>query len=351
VTGFATVLAGCGSAVGPTAEPIVAPGAAAPGTGDAAAVAELVIILPPVGGLAAEERVRVRMLVERAADEALPGAAGPVLLEPADVSAVAWTLEDAVRRVGASGSVCLIGADGAATIEPVLMLYPAARVCLLPSDAAQRAGTGPSRAHAQPIADVDLDRLGRELGAAARAAAGEDTVLLLSARDAMLDRRWRTGVIAGAPGPLHTVATAREAISLLDEQAEGFAAGVVPTSPQVQAGDRSAPLVPLPDRDDLPLALALPRISVVVLDASAEAAVLVGPLVERGLLVVGPRSLLAGLPDDGIVLRWRVRWDVPLTALLRSMGSGVSPSEASSAVEPVWEDVVVLEPGRAYVEP
>jgi hypothetical protein len=331
---LATVLVACAAAGGPSAEPAVAPVAAAPGNGGTAPAtpAEVVIVLPPADGQAEAERARVRMLVERAAAEALPSGPAPVLLEPATSDAIDATVEAAVRRVGAAGTVCLIGADGAAVVAPVLALYPAARVCLLPASQ-DIATTG----LVPPLtADVDLDRLGRELGAAARAAAGQGTVLVLAGRDGMLDRRWLVGVIAGAPGALHTVRSADAALANLEAPAADVLGGVVP------------------DDDDLPL--ALPPVTVVVLDASSASAELVELLIERGLLVVGPRSLLVGVPDEAVVLRWRVRWDVPLTALLRRAGVGPGASEDPAGTEPLgtqplWEDMVVLEPSRASVGP
>jgi hypothetical protein len=326
------VLVGCSVDVDGSPGTSVGPGTAAPGAGDIrpAAPAEVVIVLPPADGLAEAERVRVRMLVERAADAGLPGGPAPVLLEPATADALGWTVETAVRRVGASGTVCLIGADGAAALAPVLLLYPAARVCLLPA----AGGLDPSPTVPSLTVDVDLDRLGRELGAAARAAAGGGTVLILSARDVMLDRRWLSGVIAGAPGPVGTVASADAALAFLDAQAASLA-----------DADADA------DDDDPPFSLARPPATVVVLDASSEAAALVGPLIDRGVLVVGPRSLLAGLPDAGVVLRWRVRWDVPLAVLLRRVGTGPGSPEGPPGTEPLWDDVVVLEPGPAHVAP
>ena len=285
------------------------------------------IVLPPADGHAEEERARVRMLVERAAAEALPSGPAPVLLEPATSDAIDATVEAAVRRVGASGTVCLIGAGGATVVVPVLALYPAARVCLLPAGR-DVVTTGTALLLS---ADVDLDRLGRELGAAARAAAGQGTVMVLAGRDGMLDRRWLVGVVAGAPGPLHTVTSADAALAFLDAQAADPLGGVVP--------------------DDDGLLFSLPPVTVVVMDASSASAELIGPLIERGLLVVGPRSLLVGVPDEAVVLRWRVRWDVPFTALLRRAGVGTGTAEGRAGTEPLWEDIVVLEPGRAYVAP
>ena len=310
---------------------MVAPVAAEPGAGGTspATPAEIVIVLPPADGHAEEERARVRMLVDRAAAEALPSGPAPVLLEPVSSDALDATVEAAVRRVGASGTVCLIGADGANVVAPVLGLYPAARVCLLPAGRdVVTIGTVPPLS-----ADVDLDRLGRELGVAARAAAGQGTVMVPTGRDGMLDRRWLVGVVAGAPGPLHTVTSADAALAFLDAQAADPLGGVVP------------------DDDGLPFAPALPPVIVVVLDASSASAELVGPLIDRGLLVVGPRSLLVGVPDEAVVLRWRVRWDVPFTALLRRVEVGPGASQDPADAESLWSDTVVLEPGRASVEP
>ena len=310
---------------------MVAPVAAEPGAGGTSpsTPAEIVIVLPPADGHAEEERARVRMLVDRAAAEALPSGPAPVLLEPVSSDALDATVEAAVRRVGASGTVCLIGADGANVVAPVLGLYPAARVCLLPAgrDVVTIGSVPPLSA------DVDLDRLGRELGAAARAAAGQGTVMVLTGRDGMLDRRWLVGVVAGALGPLHRVTSADAALAFLDAQAADPLGGVVP------------------DDDGLPFAPALPPVIVVVLDASSASAELVGPLIDRGLLVVGPRSLLVGVPDEAVVLRWRVRWDVPFTALLRRVEVGPGASQDPADAESLWADTVVLEPGRASVEP
>lgn len=360
---LATVLVACGAG----SEPVVAPAAPVGPAGDASGgasvstPASVAIVLPPADGLADVERVRVRMLVERAADEALPGEHAPVLLAPATADALALTVESAVRRVGTSGTVCLIGGDSAAALADVAALYPATRLCRLlgggASDGASGdVGSGASGSPASLFADVDLDRLGRELGAAARAAAGPGTtVLVLAGGDAMLDRRWRDGIVTGVAGSAHTVTRASEALALVDAQAESLAAGVVPASPAAFGAAGSAPFSDPLDRDDLPLALTLPTIAVVVLDASPEAALLVGPLVERGMLVVGPRSLLIGLPDGPndprVVLRWRVRWDVLLTALLRRVGSAPGSAELELATQPAWEDMVVLEPGPAHVTP
>jgi hypothetical protein len=69
-------------------------------------------------------------------------------------------------------------------------------------------------------------------------------------------------------------------------------------------------------------------------------------LAERGVRVVAPRSLLldAGEPEDAVVLRWRVRWDIPLALLLRRLGGSGGATIAG-------EDVIVLEPGPAHVAP
>jgi hypothetical protein len=362
---LSTVMAAC--TVG--ADPGAAPATTGPaGTGDGGALTALpsatIIVLPPADRLADAERDRIRLMVERVAVETLPGDPAPVVLAPATTAAFAATVESAVRRVGPAGTVCLLGADVDAVAAEMAALYPATRICRLPAGEVPVGVVGGSRPAAGPASplqvDIDPGRLGRALGTAARAAAvagdaGDATVLVLSGGDPMLDRRWSDGVAAGAAGSVHKVARASEALELLDAQAESLAAGVVPGGPDVFARESGGPLVGSPDRDDLPLALTLPPITAVVLDASPEAALLVGALLERGLLVVGPRSLLSGQADGSsdatVVLRWRVRWDVPLAALLRRAGAASGAADAPAVIEPAWDDMVVLEPGPAHVAP
>ncbi len=315
----------------------------------------LIIVLPPADGLADAERARIRLLVERAIETALPapssGTPAPELLEPVDRDVLVDTVERAVRRVGAGGAVCVLGADVWEHVAPVFALYPATRPCVLPHPErdAERDDAPALRA------DVDLEQLGRELGIAARAAAHDGTVVVLDGADVMLDRRFRTGLEVGAvgtvgpaatPGALHVVRTAQDLLTLLDEQAALIEQGIVPGSPQALEGDEGMAPVELPFRDDLPTARTLPPIAVVVLDASAESALLVVPLAERGVRVVAPRSLLlaAEASSDAVVLAWRVRWDVPLGELLRRITTGEPGS-------PGGHDLVVLEPGPAHAGP
>ena len=257
----------------------------------------------------------------------LPGDVDPaavVVLEPADTSAVIDTVERAVRRVGPGGTVCVIGADVRERIAPVFALYPATRACLLPAPSLE--------GDDQLTLDVDLERLGRELGIAARDVAGQGTVLVLDAGDAMLDRRWRIGVASGVLGPdgirapdrIHTVRSAEDLLRLLDDQAALIDDGIVPGSPEaLDTADEADGLLGL-DIDAVPPALALRPVSVVVLDGSPEAALVLGPLGERGLRVIGPRTLLEGdaIGDDAVVARWHVRWHLPLTTLLDAVITG-----------------------------
>jgi len=306
-----------------------------PGSGGQAGSGALLLVLPPADRLAPAERVRVRLLVERALDEVIVTGARPVLLEPATTDALDGAVETAVRR---AGTVCVLGGGGRAALDAALSLYPSRTGCMLPlaGDPGRLLG-----------ADVDLEGVGRELGAVARAVAGEGTVLVLDGRDGMLDRRWAAGVLAAAPGAQHVVTSAVELLQLLDDQAAAIAAGVVPGSAEALAG--SGVDAEFPDREDVPLALVLPPVEVVVLDGSVEAMAVVAALLEREVRVIGPRSLLVEHPDDAsIVLRWRVRWDVPLVALLRRALDG----DAASGVPgdaPAWTlaDVLALEPGPA----
>ncbi len=306
------------------------------------------VVLPPADGLADAERVRTRMLVERALDAGGDVTTGAVVLEPTTTDAFADTVRLAVRRAGPGGMVCVLAADAGQQVAEVLALHPATRGCLLPvpataEESLRQVGRGPLL-----VADIDLAALGRSLGEAARAAAGERTVVVLSNGDALLDRRFSTGVEAaalgpsGTSGPVTLMTTAVEVLALLDEQAALLQEGIMPGSAEALAlaEDDAADAVL---EGDQPAALALPPVGVVVLDAGPQAALLLGPLVERGVLVVAPRSiLLAEGAGDTVVLRWRIRWDVPLGALLRPGPDG------SSAVP---DDAVVLEPGPAYVAP
>jgi hypothetical protein len=315
----------------------------------------LVIVLPPAEGLSDAERTRVRLVVERAIETALPAptaaAPAPELLEPVDSAALVDTVERAVRRVGAGGTVCVLGAGVWEQVAPVFALYPAARPCVLPHPDHEM-----GREDVPALrADVDLEQLGRELGVAARAAALGGTVVVVDGSDVMLDRRWFKGLESGAagtpgtaaaPGVVHVVRSAQELLTMLDEQAALLEQGIVPGSPEALGGDADIAPVELPFRDDLPPARTLPPVEVVVLDASEESASLVVLLAERGIRVIAPRSLLlaAKTPPDTVVLSWRVRWDVPLAELLRRITS-VEPGAG------VANDALMLEPGPAYAGP
>lgn len=318
---------------------VPSPDAAAPEVGGGIAV-----VLPPAGLLAAAERDHVRRAVERAFAIATPEADDPariMILEPADDDAVVDAVERAVRRVGPGGTVCVLGAGVRDRIAALLVLYPATRACLLPAS--------PVEGDVHLTADVDLDALGRAIGEAARTAAGDGTVLVVAAGDPMLDQRWRTGVVeavlAGGegrtPGRVHVVGSADDALRLLDEQAALIAEGIVPGSPAALGSvDGSGVSVGL-DEEFVPAALVLPPVAAVVLDASPDAVLLLPALAERDLLVVGPRSLLAsdGVRQDTVVLRWRIRWHLPLSAMLDVAldGGGTLPDD----------EVLVLEMGPA----
>jgi len=298
-----------------------------------------VIVLPSADRLAPAERDRIRMLVDRALDEVMVTGPRPTVLEPATADAIHDVVESAVRR---ADTVCVLGRDAQAAITAALALYPSRTGCPLG-------------------ADVDLESVGRALGAAARAVAGAGTVVVLDGGDGMLDRRWAAGVLTGAATggatggatgvstvAQHAVSTAAELLQLLDAQADAIAAGIVPGSDSATGGsDRrdDGGSVEFPERDDVPVALMLPPVQVVVLDASAEAALLADELLGRGLRLIAPRSLLVDVPDAaGVVLRWRVRWDVVLASVLRQILAGEQPT--GGAAIPI-ADVLVLDAGPA----
>lgn len=312
----------------------------------------LALVLPPADGLAPSERERVAGLVERALDAALPAGVDPgsvPVLEPADRTALVDTVELARRRVGVDGTVCVLGVPDEPFAE-LVALYPAVRLCRLP---AMR-----SVDDATLAVEVDIERLGRELGAAARIAAGSGTVVALDGGDAMLDRRWRAGVTVGVTEPaegsvsgrLHVARSVEGLLAMLDEQDALVAEGIVPGSPEARAGgeeDGAGGDVPGRSLEDtLSPGRALPPVAVVVLDASIGSSLAVGPLAERGIPVVAPRSLLlaAETPDELVVMRWWVRWDGPLAALVRAVLAGDPPASKG-------DDVVVVEPGPAAGPP
>jgi len=318
-------------------------GAAGSAAGDAVGRRDLVIVLPSADRLAPAERDRIRMLVGRALDEVVVLGPRPELLEPSSADAMLDVVEIAVRR---AETVCVLGRDADAAVSAALTLYPSRTRCLLGGD-------------------VDLEAVGRALGSAARAVARDGTVVVLDGGDGMLDRRWTAGVLAGAAAggvseiaseAQHVVSTGPELLQLLDDQQAAVAAGLAPgrTGPGPGAGPGSGTGTGPGDtasidefllEEDVPVALALPPVQVVVLDASVEAAVVLVELLERGLRVIAPRSLLLDLTDHpGVVLRWRVRWDVAFEALLRQVLSG-DPPAGGVPLPPA--DVLVLEPGPA----
>lgn len=333
----AVLAAACSDGASPSFAPEsgVASGTALGSTSgdDRSGVGRLVVVLPPADALAPSEQARIRVLVERVLEEVAPAGSRPEIVAPMTTDAVQGAIESAARRADA---VCVIGNGGRGALVATLDLYPARTGCVLPLP-----DEGGLR-----VEDVDLDRVGRTLGESARAAAGEGTVLVLDGGDAMLDRRWAQGVLAGALGAQHVVTTASQAVDLLDAQAEALRAGLVPGSFAASGGRADGPLGSPAESDVIPVALLLPVVEVVVLDASPAAAELLPVLLERGVLVVAPRSLLLDQAEHpAVVLRWRVRWDVPLTALLRRVLDRDTP--ANNGASEV--DLLAVEPGPAVL--
>ncbi len=319
--------------------------AAGAGPGDAGAMGGLTLVLPTTDRLAPAERARVRLLVDRVLDEVITTGPRPTVLEPASTDALRDVIELSVRR---TDTVCVLGRDVQAALEAALALYPSRAGCLLPH-------AGGSDARLVGV-DVDLAEIGRALGVTARAAADDATVVVLDGGDGMLDRRWASGVRAGASdgaavSAQHTVTSAAELLALLDAQQDSVAAGVVPGSPEALEGPGRGPVGGVMGLDDVPAALALPPVRVVVLDASVDAAALVDILLGRDLLVIAPRSLLVERSDDpGVVMGWRVRWDVPLALMLRQAIDGERPGGSGPAAgSPL--DLLAIEAGPAAPQP
>lgn len=354
---LAGLLAACTTAAD---EPTQDPDAAATPAEEVVTGGALAVVLPAADGLAPAESVRVRLLVEQALADAAPPVPGPFVLDPATRDTFPSAVELAARRVGPGGTVCVLGGAGPAALDAALARYPGVRGCLLPAperqatsapDAPEPDAPEPDAAvTAQLAVAVDLGALGRALGLAARAAAGDGGVVVLAGDDAMLDRRWRAGVVEAAridgpePAGTHVVTRAEALLALLDAQDALLAAGTVPGDPLSEDEIASGESVPGGAPSAAPIARTLPPVAVVVLDGSPEAAALVDPLAERGVAVVGPTSLLPA--GDGVapgaVLRWHVRWDVALRTLLRRVGGEDAPTPSS-------DDLLVLEPGTATV--
>ena len=337
---LALVAGGCAAAGDPQLPG--APGqddGAAANAGGGTSAGVLTIVLPPAELSAPVERVRVRMLVDRAVEASIVRGDRPVLIEPATADALGDAVELAVRR---SDTVCVMGREAQSALVEALALYPSRTACLIPAHGIRRAGwVG---------VDIDLDEVGRTLGAAARSVARDGTVVVLDGKDGMLDRRWAAGVRAGVVDgggvdsrPVVTVSSAGELFGLIDALA-AEASDLPPDLPPDRSSD-----APSDDRLDVPTG-ALPPVQVVVLDASAASAEAVDVLLGRGLQVIAPRSLLAERTDHpGVVMNWRLRWDVALTVLLRLIVEGrTSSGEGVAGVTLLpTADVLTLEPGPA----
>ena len=330
-------------------------GASASRRSEGTSAGEVVLVLPPSDALAGPAADELRRVVAGAVAQRDGDAFGWEVLEPATAASLADTVEIAIRRTGGDGTVCVVGTRGRALLVASLARYPAVRICVVPGPAPTGVPEG-----RVAIGDVDLARLGRELGAAARAAAGPGSVLLVDSGDGLLDVRWRRGVeegvlgSAGGSGPtLGVVTTAAQALALLDEQAALVADGIVPGGPGAAASGDGAMLPEgrdgVPPADLLPTARSLLPVAVVVLDAGPESAALAAQLAERGVPVVAPRVLVdAGIVRrEDVVVHWRVRWD---SALLTALAEGAATPDPTSE-GPTSDDLFVLVTGPAAIRP
>jgi hypothetical protein len=274
------------------------------------------------------------LLVERALGEVGPWKGSVEILEPSDSMAQLGSVELAARR---SSDVCVLGVAAPQVVASVRQLYPALRECLLiavssdpgvttamPGGAATTNPASPMTTTGTTIvrvgerslrAEVELGALGAELGRSARAAAGDELVVVLAAGDPMFGRGWATSITTGArPGPVNIVRDAGAVLELLAQ-----------------------------------LELIDERIGAVVLDASAGTSDLAARLLEQGVPVIGPRSILENSGDHpALVARWRVRWDVPLAVLFRALANGDPASSVPSGPATSTDPVGVIEPGPAY---
>ncbi len=280
---------------------------------------ELVVVLPPIDRLDPLEHARVRAGTARAVDEVLGSSRPYRIVSAPTLSSIGDVVEQAARS---ADIVCVLGHEARPSLEAALQLYPRTVGCGLPAAADGGVVIG---------AELDLQELGLQLGRAARAAAGAKDVLVLSGGNALHGVAWLAGVTAGADGGSVRVAT-----SPADLRAELERAG---------GGEGVA------DEPDLGARPVRGEVGVVVLDASPGAAELAVELLERGVLLVAPRAFVADAPDiASLVLRWRVRWDLPLTGLLRrAVASAEGTAPPTIAAPGASDTVFALEEGPAHV--
>jgi len=341
----------------------------------------IVVVLPAADQLDQEERIRVRLLVERAITTALPGSVRPELIEPASAATVGAVVEAAARRVDA---VCVLGVSGVAALTAVRELYPALHGCVLPTasgSTAVAATSGDPVPPAPPVAvpggpsstaptsrerptldgiDVDLHGIGVTLGRSAREVAGSGTVVVLDGGDPLLDRRWSLGVmdgagigVDGAPAPLRVVRSVAEVLALVEGVGAGVGVGVA-GPPGSAAASAQRPGIRRGDggEDDAGGPALLP-VGAVVLDTSPGTDALATLLLDAGIPVVVPRSLVnERLDDPAIIARWRVRWDIALVPLLRRAAAAVG-ADATPPNGPIADDglegLLALDEGPALV--
>jgi hypothetical protein len=325
----AFTLVGCSDAGSAVAPPAAGPGDAV----DVAPATDrdtLVLVLPALELLDAAEHARLRLVAERALAAAIPPGASTRtrLVVPATADITAALVESAARD---GATVCVLGASSQGSLEATLAVYPALQAC----------GLGPAGSPAVLRLDVDLEALGARLGRSARLAAGEDTVVILAGRDGMLDTRWGRGVERGAAGGpvavVSDVAALRSAVAALAGPA-GVGGGFAAREPAAPGEVPS--ILPAPGRP----------VGAVVLDASPGTRDLALELLAQGIPIVAPRSVVADVAGDApVVVRWRVLWDLPLTAVLRGVAPG--PNGGAEPFPPLLslDEVIVLEDGPAAV--
>jgi hypothetical protein len=283
--------------------PTPAPAPRTPGSSDPSS-APLVLVLPAEATLHPAEHARLLVAADRAlAEAAVDGSTRRVVL-PRD---------GALRDVAAAlapeaGVLCAVGTGSADVLAAVRARRPRLVVCATPaSDVAAAIAAGVLVADPE----VDLAALGARLGGIARATAGARVVVVLASGDPLLGPAWSAGVVSGA---------------------EGDAIGGV----RVVVG-----------ADALAAVLAGGTVGAVVLDAgpASEAALAVLARTEVPVLLPAALADAPGGPDPGrVAARFRVRWDLVLTPLLRrTRGATVVPPAAGAVVE--------VEPGPAAGPP
>jgi len=193
--------------------------------------------------------------------------------------------------------VCLVGDDVMRLANPLASRHPERTFCVVP-------GVSSELPDNVRVVDVRFEELGRVVGAAAAAAAGDGPVALVVAPDRLGAQRFRDGVREGLAGtPL---------LEWLPQSADAAATAV---SDVVDA-----------------------EAEVLILDVGWQPSGLLQTAEEAGLVLLAPRPALGGNQlRDATVVAWTVRWELALGPMVaRFVDEEVEAVDAVGLAEDVF---------------